>query len=249
MNKGIVIMRHFLTLLLICVLAGCSAKITLNTYDRRENLVADSLRVLDSKRITDSIKTADSLLLTLYDKSEKSLLKQEKERAEQAAALKAYAATDTAGSDKSVTPVSPAREVVIDENSPQSKVIDRLQAVIDSLDKAMYGKDPYFSKIKDLTFQDKKAYLKYLLKNHLRDTTQVVTFCECFHCQLKTEHEKLLVIMETQEGDTKGVIHLHTKKTQVEMGDIGNLIYTLSSKVPLKIEYGRDEKNIFRKSQ
>jgi len=242
-------MRHFLTLLLICVIAGCSGKMTLNTYDRREELVADSLKILESIRIADSIKTADSLLLTLYDKSEKTLVQQEKERAARAAALKAYEAMDTAASSKSDTSVSPAREVIIDENSPQAKVIDSLQVIIDSLDAAMYGKDPYFSKMKNLSFQDKKAYLKYLLKNHLRDTTQVVTFCECFHCQLKTEHEKLLVIMETQEGDTKGVIHLHTKKTQVEMGDIGNLIYTLSSKVPLKIEYGRDEKNIFRKSQ
>lgn len=230
--------------LLLLILLGCS-KVTLYDWETREQITADSLGVLDSIRVTDSIQTRDSLTFSRYDTGEEKLAKKEKQKSDWTASIRHVeekpASADTVEEDSGPT------EIVIEEDSKNAKEIDSLQTGIDSLQNKMYGDDKYFCKMKDYELADKKAYCKYLLKNHKKDTSEILHFCECIHKCLKMEHQKLLLIMGTLEGNERGIVFLHAKKAKIQMGEIGRFIYALTSKEPAQIKYKTRKKSVWEK--
>jgi len=233
--------------LLLLFLVGCS-KVTLYDYETREQITADSLRVLDSIRVADSTRTHDSLVFTRYEDGLKKLETKEKKEAEWRASLRQI--EEKPDSADTLEEESGPTEIVIEEDSKNAEKIDSLQAEIDSLQNKMYGDDQHFCKMKDYELADKKAYCKFLLKHHKKDTSEVLHFCECLHKCLKMERKKLRLIMETVEGDERGVVFLHAKKAKIQMGEIGTFIYALTSnKEPAQIEYSTKKKSVWERDK
>ncbi len=220
---------------------GCT-NVKLNSFQRREELNVDSLRVADSLRVVDSIKTHDSLVLARYAESDKKITEveiYEKKIEESVALMKEQAALESYESD--VGFFEP-REIVIEDDNEYAGAIDSIQNKIDSLTQLIYESDERYVKMKDFTCKDKKAYMKFLLKNHFKDTSEVLSCCERMYTMLELEYEKLQLIIKTQEGNSRGFINLYIRKAKQEMGEIGRFMLLMSSDVPDQIMHEQNKK-------
>ena len=237
-------------LFLVLILIGCS-KVTLYDYEKREQITTDSLSVLDSLKIADSIQTYDSLLAYHYLTADETREELKKRKTARLTAIEKYkedsivAAADTTTKEKPSGPTL----IVIKEDTKYAEMIDSLQTEIDNLTDSIYGEDPLLLEMKDLKFLEKKAHLKYLLREHKKDTAEVLAFCESMQQLYNLEYEKHVCIMETQKGDTRGLINLHIRKIRAELGELGRFIYSLTSKMPPKIKYKTRKKSIWERDK
>lgn len=228
-------------LFFILVSAFSCANVKLNTLQQREQIQADSLRIADSIRVADSVRTADSLLQARYEMGDMQLQEREKGEIsiiESRIQVDMDTVTDTYASDNNALA---SREIVIEQDNPYAREIDSLQAKIDSLDDLIYARDKKYASMKEYSLVDKKAYIRFLLKNHMKDTAQVLSCCERLYEILNLEHQKLVYILKTQKGNTRGLVNLHIKKVRAEMGDIGCFMLSFRPEVPGKVKYEKNK--------
>jgi hypothetical protein len=201
----------------------------LNTFDVRQQLIADSLRVIDSIRIADSTRVADSLEVLRYESSDLANRQKVRQEALQAkaddSARKAFIAIKTSDED-----IVSARSVVIPEGHEYAGAIDSIQHAVDSIYTELYEKDAHYKKMTKYPFDEKKRYFNYLIENRFKDTTQIVSWCELMYAMLNFEQAKMHLIIKTQQDEnTKTFLMAHLKRTQEKLVEWSNLMVALSA--------------------
>jgi hypothetical protein len=123
-------MRIKTSSLLLLMLIGCS-KVTLYDWETRDQIAADSLRIVDSIRVADSIRTHDSLIFARYEAGHKKLKKKEHKKAEWRASIRQV--EEKPDSADTVEEESGPTEIIIEGDSENAGKIDSLEVAIDSL--------------------------------------------------------------------------------------------------------------------
>jgi hypothetical protein len=125
-------LKSFFTLACLIVLYLSCANVRMNTYDFRQQILADSLRVVDSIRVTDSTRVADSLEVIRYESSDQTNRQKAQKEALEARAVdsarKAFIAIKESDTD-----IVSARSIVIPQGHEYTGAIDSVQRIIDSI--------------------------------------------------------------------------------------------------------------------
>jgi hypothetical protein len=199
------------------------------TYDIRQQIISDSLRVIDSIRISDSTHRADSLMIERYASSDERINRELRKTTRQEMADDS-ARNAVVPIHESEQDIFSPRSIVIAEDNENAGAIDSIQRTIDSINAGLYRNDAHFQKMEHLPFDEKKRYLHYLIENRLKDTTQVVLWCERMHAMLNLEQEKIRLIVKTQQdGNTKSFLMAHLKKTQDKLNRWSTLLIALAA--------------------
>jgi hypothetical protein len=223
MLKYLFILLGLITLYLSC------AHARLNTYDFRQQILTDSLRIADSIHIADSTHVADSLTLLRYESSDranrqKALHDTKRARADDSA-RKAFVPIQESEDD-----IVSSRSVVIPEGHEHAAAIDSVQRIIDSLYVELYQKDDHFKKMTKYPLDEKKRYFRYLIENRFKDTTQILTWCEMMYAMLNLEQAKMHLIIKTQQDEnTRTFLMAHLKRTQEKLVGWSNLMVSLAA--------------------
>jgi hypothetical protein len=204
--------------------------------------IADSLRVIDSLRIADSIRIADSCMIARYrvaDKIrtiEKAKKAEEKRKNEELKRTIALTEDTSAAITSSAVDNISARTVVIGSNSPYVKEIDSLQSKIDSLSDYLYDGDSRFKTMRTFAVSEKMRYMLYLLKNKMKDTSEIVSCCNKLFELYALKYDLLLAIKKSQDDNTKIFIQAHIEEHRRKMAELGDFLVSLTPEVPFHPE-------------
>jgi len=204
--------------------------------------VADSLRAIDSVRIADSLHIADSLMINRYKiidaetKSEHEKMRKEKETA----IYKPLEIDSSTLIPEDTFDNISARTIVINENCPFSQEIDSLQKKVDSLYNAIHDGDTWFKNMKKFPISEKKRYMIYLLKNHFKDTSQILTCCNQLYQMYSTRISLLSAIRKSQTNNTKSFMSSHIETIKQQLTELSDFIVALSTETPILLKSKND---------
>lgn len=116
------------------------------------------------------------------------------------------------------------REIIITDDS----LLAEINFYQDKIDILCNYKDKYFKEMQELNLSDKERYIYFLLKNHLKDTTECINLCNRVCKILNHECGKLYIIAQAQKGNTKAFINRHIKNKRAEMRIINNIRLNLA---------------------
>lgn len=198
-----------------------------------EQATSDSLRILDSLYTADSISTADSLIIARYQKIDIEM-SNEKKAAEAAAQNQ-----PTPEPVESIPASAPQynenlseRTISIDPNNSYASKIDSLQIAIDHLNDSIHDNDIYLKKMKPFPVSEKQRYISFLLKNKMKTPAQLRTYCDAAFELYKVKRQLLVAIRNSQDNNTKSFISYHLKEHRKKMGNLSELILSLTPAVP-----------------
>ena len=216
-----------------------TSRFRLYSRDRDEEHTTDSLQQLDSIRVADSIRIADSLLVARYQKADVKLIDRQK-----AARIEAENNQQIVGPIRPSSSSRPAyndnlsaRSITIAPDNPFAGRIDSLQAVIDHVNDSIHDNDRYFKKMKIVPVSEKKRYIDYLLKNHFKDSAQVLTYCNNVYNLYNLKNELLVAIRNSQDVNTKSFISYHIEEHRRKTGEMSELLLSLTPTVPFQPEH------------
>jgi hypothetical protein len=195
----------------------------------REKWVADSLRRIDSVRITDSMHIADSLTVARYGQSDSIIAVERKQAAE--------TPPPPVMPDTGVIPIPgevdnlSGRTILIDPSNPYARLIDSLQKSIDSLNSALHDGDSRFKDMKGNSISERQRYIQFLLRNKMKDTSAVLSYCNGLFEIFKIREKLLFAIKNSQDPNTKFFIQRHIEKHKQKMADLNNFILALTPKL------------------
>jgi hypothetical protein len=221
-----------------------NAKIHLYSRALAEKWVADSLKRIDSLRVADSVRVADSMFISRYAIAD-TAVKNENARNEKE--MEKYRRVDV-DSSKIILPDNvddfSARTIEIDERNPYATVIDSLQNRIDSINSALHDTDQWFSKMKTYPVSEKKRYLLFLIQNHYKDSSAVLTYCNELHQLYECKLNLLVVIRNSQTNNSKSFMASPIEQQRQRIAELSNFLVALSPKVPFSLEKQKNEQDL-----
>ena len=209
--------------------------IRLYSRSQIEKKTVDSTRIIDSLRVADSIRIADSVTISRYRTADGTLNDEKKAGAAAAAAATVPSPPEPSGPSVAAPKYSEnlsARFITIAPDNPYAPTIDSLQAVIDHLSDSLHDGDPYFRKMKVFPVSEKQRYIAFLLENRLKDSAQVLAYCTSVFELYKIKQSLLVAIRNSQDVNTKSFISGHIDEHMRKMGELSELLLTLTPKVP-----------------
>ena len=178
-------------------------KIRLYSRDLAEKWVADSLRRIDSLRVADSLKAADARFVSRYAVADKEV---KIENAQLQKEMEKYKRVEEDSSQiilpDEVDDIS-ARTIEIDESNPYAKQIDSLQVSIDSINNGLHDHDKWYVNMKTFPVSEKVRYLSFLMQNHYKDSSAVLTYCNQLHQLYNCKLNMLIAIRNSQSNNSK----------------------------------------------
>jgi len=198
--------------------------------------IADSIHIADSLNRLDSIRIADSLCNARYKFAEEQLNEEESTEMELNRVDSQYLVNAVATYGQSVSYESDDKnsvhEIIIDNNSTTSKKLDSIETLIDSFNTILYRNNSRYNQMKTYSVKDKKAFMQFLVKNNIKDTSEIINCCQLLYGLSELEQQKLFLILETQSGDNRAVLHLHLKRVRNELEELSRFLLSLSPQVP-----------------
>lgn len=230
-------MKLFPLISLILLLTATSdAKIRLYSRTLAEKWVADSLKRIDSLRVADSVKVADSMFVSRYAVAD-TVVKNENVRNEKE--MEKYKRVEV-DSSQIIVPDEvddfSAREIKIDEGNPYAKVVDSLQNRIDSINTALHDADLWYSRMKTYPVSEKKRYLLFLIQNHYKDSSAVLTYCNDLYQLYGCKLDLLIAIRNSQTNNSKSFMAAPIEQQRQRIAELSNFLVALSPKVPFSVE-------------
>ncbi|NLG18946.1 MAG: hypothetical protein GX556_16595 [Fibrobacter sp.] len=226
-------MRPVSTLFILLLFSfSSSAKIRLYSRDFASKCVADSLARIDSMRVADSIRVADSTILSRYKTAD---IAYEDEKVKKQKEIEASKPVEIDSSERIIqdsVDVISVRTLIIDEDNPFAREIDSLQNIMDSICNGIHDHDPWFKKMKTYAVSEKKRYMIYLMKNNLKDTSQILTYCNQLYQMYSTRIDLLGAIRNSQTTNAKIFITSHSHNLKEQMAELSDYILKLSSEEP-----------------
>jgi hypothetical protein len=230
--------------LILLLTATANSKIRLYSRALAEKWVADSLKRIDSLRVADSVKVADSIFISRYAIAD-TAVKNENDRNEKE--MEKYKRVDV-DSSKIILPDNvddfSARTIEIDERNPYAAIIDSLQNRIDSINTALHDADQWFSKMKTYPVSEKKRYLLFLIQNHYKDSSAVLTYCNELHQLYGCKLNLLIAIRNSQTNNSKSFMASHIEQQRQRIAELSNFLVALSPKVPFNVEKKSGEQSL-----
>lgn len=214
----------------------------LRLYSRSkvEQATNDSLRILDSLYTADSISTADSLIIARYQKIDVEMGNEKKT---------AEAAIKNQPTPQPVEPISASapqynenlaeRTISIDPNNSYASAIDSFQIAIDLLNDSIHDNDIYLKKMKPFPVSEKQRYISFLLRNNMKTSAQLLSYCDAVFELYKVKQQLLIAIRNSQDSNTKSFISYHLEEHRKKMGELSELILSLTPAVPFYPERTR----------
>ena len=212
--------------------------IRLYSRSQVEQKTIDSLKVIDSLRIVDSIRVADSIVIARYQQAETTISNEK--------AANPVVPTDSVFMPESMKQPSntptyvdnlSARTIVIDPDNRFADQIDSLQSVIDLKNDALHDNDRHLKKMKVFPVSEKERYINFLLKNKIKDSTMVLAYCTSLYEIYKLKQQLLIAIRNSQDGNTKSFISYHLEEHLRKMGELSELLLSLTPTVPFYPEH------------
>lgn len=203
-------------------------KIRLYSRDLAEKWVADSLRHIDSLRVADSVKIADSMVVSRYATADITV-KNENARIEKE--MEKYKRVEIDSSQiilpDEVDDIS-ARTIEIDDSNPYAKQIDSLQISIDSINNSMHDKDKWYVNMKTFPVSEKKRYLCFLMQNHYKDSSAVLTYCNQLYQLYNCKLNMLVAIRNSQNNNSKSFMMYHIEEQKKRIAELSDFLVALS---------------------
>ena len=123
------------------------------------------------------------------------------------------------------------RTILIDPSNPYARLIDSLQKSIDSLNSALHDGDSRFKEMKGNSISERQRYIQFLLRNKMKDTSAVLSYCNGLFEIFKIREKLLFAIKNSQDPNTKFFIQRHIEKHKQKMADLNNFILALTPKL------------------
>ena len=105
--------------------------------------------------------------------------------------------------------------------------IDSVQVKEDSLASRLYS-DKQFKKMARFNVSDRIGFFNHLLHYKIKDSTQVHGACMMYLEILNYQYQKLQLILDSQNDDTRASIYLHIRKNRNEAQVVGGYLYSIS---------------------
>jgi hypothetical protein len=230
-NKTVVA-RIVIIPLLVMVPLSVDARMRLYSRGAEEKRVTDSLKVIDSLRSADSTRIADSCVIARYRGADVDLVKERKRKAEETAKNAPITPDPNDRILSSDDDIISARTVIIDPENPHGKTVDSLQHKVDSLNDALHDSDMRYKNMKAFPISEKKRYLIYLLQNKMKDTSEIVYYCNRLTELYKLKYELLLAIRDSQNANTKVFITSHIEEHMMKMAELSRFYCAMTPAVP-----------------
>jgi hypothetical protein len=225
-------------LILAFAFIDCSHPPKLYSRARLEKWIADSLQRIDSihtaRRVADSSRVADSLAVVRYGESDSMLAAERRQEEKEAAEIQFLGKVGDTVSIQISAPIDDisGRTIAIDPKNPYVNAIDSLQKVVDAINGSIHDNDGRFKEMKAFPISEKKRYIDFLLKNKMKDTAAVLTYCNSLAAMYKVKYELLVAIKNSQDANTKKFMQYHIEKHQRKMAELNNFILSMTPKVP-----------------
>ncbi|MBN2036252.1 MAG: hypothetical protein JW768_05880 [Chitinispirillaceae bacterium] len=155
---------------------------------------------------------------------------------ERKASMEQYTENDTNDATQEAFCIAESLSLAIGSD-PQ---IDSLQRSIDNRSRELF-KDKSFKKINEYSSDQQREYLLHLLKHKIKDTVQVLTFAAAFIEILRLEQQKMKLLMDLQQGNSRYVINLHIRAMQRRITALNNLTTRLTPQAFKVIHYGKNQ--------
>jgi hypothetical protein len=200
--------------------------------DADSAFMVDSLRQVDSVHRVDSLRAVNQSMIDEFAAAEEALkaekARREQERLEQerlASQLQQEAVERATANENAVD----GRTIVIDPKSAVGIATDSLDREIAAVRARLYHTAKEYKKLETLNADDQVAYLRFLMKNKLRDTTEVVSAFEYLYQVQKMEYEKLTILRDALQGNDRSFVQAHLRTVQNQMGRLGVMILSFSN--------------------
>ena len=115
------------------------------------------------------------------------------------------------------------------KNSRNASLIDSLENRIKGLNKEISKSGKFYKKIEELSFDDQLTYLDSISKKNYRRRNEILQFYDKMYNIYNLEREKQVLILETQEGNDRGLVALHIKNTLEKLRKLNQEIIALKS--------------------
>jgi hypothetical protein len=212
------------------VFSSSDAKFRIRLYSRdfAEKWVADSLKQIDSLRVVDSVKVADSMLVARYEVADTAI---RNEGARKEKEMEKYKRVDVDSSQiilpDEVDDIS-ARTIEIDNSNPYARQIDSLQKSIDSINNSIHDNDKWYTNMKTFPVSEKKRYLNFLMQNHYKDSSAVLTYCNQLYQLYTCKLNLLIAIRNSQTNNSKSFMAYHIEEQRKRIAELSDFLVALS---------------------
>ena len=115
------------------------------------------------------------------------------------------------------------------KNSKNASLIDSLELRIKGLSRAIYDSDTIYKEMETLSFEDQLNYLDDIVKKNNSRSNEILQFYNKMYTVYNLEKEKQVLILETQQGNDRGLVTLHIKHTLEKLRKLDQEIVALKS--------------------
>lgn len=115
------------------------------------------------------------------------------------------------------------------KNSKNASLIDSLELRIKGLSRAIYDSDTTYKEMETLSFEDQLNYLDDIVKKNNSRSNEILQFYNKMYTVYNLEKEKQVLILETQQGNDRGLVTLHIKNTLEKLRKLDQEIIALKS--------------------
>jgi hypothetical protein len=225
-------LRKFLFLFVI-IYIGCSSNKT-----HKQATVIPPSPPLDTSSTTPPVIPDDRFDVSKYKIAE-SELKKEREVMRIVEEQQAAVIPDSSSDSDLTESVPELYNITLADSSQEVKIIDSIDLAIFSLETKLFKNDNRLKKMKTYDTPTKIDYLLFLRKNNYKTTNDLQLIAEILLEVKQLEKSKYSVIMSTQSGNRREVIHKYIKKMNDEMNKLTDFVMRINKNEPVTIEYER----------
>jgi hypothetical protein len=95
--------------------------------------------------------------------------------------------------------------------------------------------------MKTYPVSEKKRYLLFLIQNHYKDSSAVLTYCNQLYQMYECKLNLLVAIRNSQTNNSKSFMAAPIEVQRQRIAELSNFLVALSPKVPFSVEKQKGE--------